>query len=295
MLRKKILSALAIGTLFAVSACGSAGDAEPVAHRTALAPEAAAKLPSTIKDSGVVRIGASYQTAPMTMLENDGQDKAGISHELAVLALEQLGLEGNFSTIPFPGQAAALEADKIDLVWETTSINPERLKAATFVKFAQLTYGVLVPKGNPENISDLKSFCGLRVGVPQGSIFQDYVEAASKDCQDSGAPAVDVLTYKGPPEGRLGVLSKNADAFLGGHANNLYYAENSDEGAAFSAIEVSDIEATPIGIQFKKGNTQLAQAMAEAVNAMIDDGSYKKVFEAYGLEAMQISSASIVE
>ncbi|WP_431710479.1 transporter substrate-binding domain-containing protein [Glutamicibacter uratoxydans] len=229
----------------------------------------------------------------MTMLEDDGQVKAGISHELAVLALEQLGLQGDFSILPFPGQAAALEADKVDVVWETTSINAERLEAATFVEFANLTYGVLVPKDNPKDIVDLDSFCGLGIGVPQGSIFQDYVEEASAECVDSGSTAINLLTYKSPAEGRLAVLSKNADAFLGGHANNLYYAENSDEGAAFSAVAIPDIEPTPIGIQFKKGNEELASAMAEAVNALIANGSYAKVFEEFGLSEMEISSASI--
>ncbi|MGO4384063.1 transporter substrate-binding domain-containing protein [Specibacter sp. RAF43] len=295
MSRKYLLSALAVATLVAVSACGSPAGSGTSDQPTALAPSAAALLPANIKSAGAVRIGASYQTAPMTMLLNDGQDKSGISHELATLAVEQLGLKGEFTTMPFPGQAAALEADKIDAVWETTSINAERLKSATFVEFAKLTYGVLVPRGNPANITDLKSFCGLRIGVPQGSIFQDYVESASSDCKAAGSAPVNVLTYKGPPEGRLAVLSKNADAFLGGYANNLYYAEHSDKGAVFSAVEVPDIKATPIGIQFKKGNTELAKAMAEAVNALIADGSYKKVFKKYGLEAMEINSASIVQ
>jgi polar amino acid transport system substrate-binding protein len=294
MSTKKLLSCLAIATALAVSGCGAAAQADPAQERTPLAPKAAELLPSEIKDAGTARIAASYQTAPMTMLENDGQEKAGVSHELATLAMEQLGLTGEFSVVPFPGQAAALEAKKIDLVWETTSINAERLKAATFVEFAQLTYGVLVPHGNPENITDLKAFCGLRIGVPQGSIFQDYVESASSDCKAAGKEAVNVLTYKSPTEGRLAVLSQNADAFLGGHANNLYYAEHSDEGSAFSAVGIPDIEPTPIGIQFKKDNEALAEAMVEAVNAMIANGSYAKVFEEYGLEDMKISSASIV-
>ncbi len=294
MSKKYLKTTLAAGLLLAMSAC-AAGQAAPSGERSPLAPEAAQLLPGDIDASGVVRIGASYQTAPMTLLENDGQDKAGISHELAQLAVEQLGLQGEYNIIPFPGQAAALEANKVDLVWETTSINAERLKSATFVEFAQLTYGVLVPHGNPKNISDLMSLCGLKIGVPQGSIFQEYVETASEDCKTGGKTAINVLTYKGPPEGRLAVLSENADAFLGGHANNVYYADHSDEGAAFSAVEIADIEPTPIGIQFKKGNTQLAEAVSAAVDALIQNGAYDKVFESYDLGVMKIDSASIVE
>lgn len=297
MALRKLPVALALVTvLLGSAACGTGDDGEtatPKKDTSVTSPAAIALLPQQIKDAGVLRIGASYQTAPMTMLTDDGQTKEGISHELALLAAERLGLKADFQAIPFPGQVAALEADKIDLVWETTSITPDRLKAAAFVEFANLAYGVLVPKGNPKKISDLASFCGLRIGVPQGSIFQEYVESASKDCEASGRPKVDVLTYKGPPEGRLAVRSENADAFLGGHANNLYYAKQSENGATFSAVEVPDIAKTPIGIQFAKNNTDLAKAVAEAVNSMIADGSYGNVFEEFDLAGMQIESAKL--
>ena len=289
---------LALITVLLGSACGGGGASEsstPKRDASATSPAAVALLPEEIKSAGVLRIGASYQTAPMTMLTDDGQTKKGISHELARLAAERLGLKADFQVIPFPGQVAALEADKIDLVWETTSITPDRLKAASFVEFADLAYGVLVPKGNPKKIGDLASFCGLRIGVPQGSIFQEYVETASKDCEAAGGPKVEVLTYKGPPEARLAVRSGNADAFLGGHANNLYYAKQSENGATFSAVEVPDIATTPIGIQFQKDNTDLAKAVAEAVNSMIADGSYGKVFEQFELAGMQIEAAKLAE
>ena len=278
------------------SACGiEDGSDKAVVDEAAIVPAAASLLPTKIQDAGVLRVGASYQTAPMTFLTNDGQDKDGISHELATLAIAKLGVRPEFQVIPFPGQVAALDADKVDLIWETTSITPERLEAGSFVEFAKLAYGVLVLKGNPAELSDLSSFCGRRIGVPQGSIFQEYVESASSECKSSAEPAISILTYKGPPEGRLAVRSGNADAFLGGHANNLYYAQESEEGEVFDAVEVTDIKPTPIGVQLRKEDTALAEAVAESINASIADGSYARVFQKYELAGMQMASAKIAE
>lgn len=252
-------------------------------------------LPASIAESGILRIGASYQSAPMTMLVNDGQEKAGISFELATQAAKQLGLTPEFSVIPFPGQVAALAADRIDLVWETTSVTPERLEAATFIRFAEISYGLLVQKGNPARITDFASMCGLKVAVPQGSIFPQYIELASEKCKASGSAEVEVLTYKGEDEARLAVRSGNADGLMSGHPNNIYYAQTAGDGSAFEAIELSEIESTPIGIQFKKDNLELANAMVVAVNAMIADGSYAAIFDSYNLPTMQVDAVSIME
>ena len=188
---------------------------------TGVVASAVELLPQSVKDSGILRIGGSYQSAPMTYLVNDGQDKAGISYELATEAAKRLGLTPEFSVIPFPGQVAALAADKIDLVWETTSINEERLLAATFIPFATIGYGVLVAKGNPAGVTDFESLCGLRIGVPQGSIFPQYIEDATEQCKAKGLPEVEMLTYRGSDEARLAIRSGNSDGYMSGHSNNV--------------------------------------------------------------------------
>lgn len=315
---------LLVGALGVVAACGSSS--EPNAEGTAPAvastapaasttatdgtnlpvpaenppvvtvdPELTSLLPTAVRESGELRVGASFVTAPMTFLAEDGTKMTGISYDLATLVAEKLGLTPKFEQIPFPGQVAALAADQVDLIWETTSISPERLEASTFVEFASLSYGVLVKKGNPAELSDLASFCGLRIAVPQGSIFQTYVEDASKSCKDSGESEISLLTYKGPPEGRLAVEAGNADGFLGGYPQNLYYAQTAGDGTMFDAIEVPDIEPTPVGVQFSKDNLELATAITGAINAAMADGTYYRVFAQYGLPGMALLTAQIAE
>jgi polar amino acid transport system substrate-binding protein len=288
---KRLGFALMVEAVLVLTFSGSSAAQEA----TSVVASAVELLPASVKESGILRIGGSYQSAPMTMLVNDGQDKAGISFELATEAAKRLGLTPEFSVIPFPGQVAALTADKIDLVWETTSITPERLEAATFIPFAEISYGLLVQKGNPAGITDFKSMCGRKIGVPQGSIFPQYIEVASDKCKENGLAQVEILTYRGEDEARLAVRSGNADGLMSGHPNNVYYAQTIGENSAFEAVELSEIESTPIGIQFKKDNIQLAKAMAEAVNAMIADGSYAQIFDKYTVPTMKVDSVSVME
>jgi polar amino acid transport system substrate-binding protein len=52
-------------------------------------------------------------------------------------------------------------------------------------------------------------------------------------------------------------------------------------------------DAAPYGYVIEKDQTEFAQAVADAVSALISDGTYKTVLEKWGVEAGAIDAAAV--
>lgn len=291
-------TAIGLAALLAAAACSAEDTASPQASPspTSTVDEVSRDLlPADLRESGVLRIAASFRTPPLTMLEDDGQVQTGLSYEMATLGAKKLGLEPSWSAITYPGQTPAIQAGKVDIVWETTSVNDERLEAATFVIFANGNQSVLVTAGNPQGIKSMSDMCGARIGVSKGSVFVSYVEEQSKKCVADGKPPVVQSIYDGAPSGRLALQSGNIDGYMSGQPDTTYFANTSDGGKVFTAVDLPEIPAIPLGIQIDKGNDVLAKALASLVDTMIKDGSYAALFKKWQMpDSMMVSSAKIV-
>jgi polar amino acid transport system substrate-binding protein len=52
-------------------------------------------------------------------------------------------------------------------------------------------------------------------------------------------------------------------------------------------------DSAPYGYVIKKDQTQFADAVAKALKALIDDGSYKKVLDKWGVQAGAIDNPTV--
>ncbi|WP_431710481.1 transporter substrate-binding domain-containing protein [Glutamicibacter uratoxydans] len=285
----------------AVAACGSAGEASaPSDEATKASVESVDEtsrelLPAEIRDSGELRIAASFRTPPLTMLTDDGETRDGLSYEMANLGAKRLGLEPVWSNIIYPGQSPAIAADKVDIVWETTSVDEERIKAATFVHFANANTSVLVQKGNPSGISSMQDMCGLSIGMSRGAVFVGMVKEQSEKCVADGLEPIEQLTYDGAPSGRTALQSENIDGYMSAQPDTTYFANTTGGGEVFSAVDLPEIPPVKLAIQLKKGDQVLAESLESLVNNMIEDGSYAEILKKWQMpEAMMIDKAEII-
>lgn len=294
------ITAIGAAAMFIISGCSATSANEPtsspdVTVTSGVDETSRALLPAEIREAGKLRIGASFRTPPLTMLTDDGQVRDGLSYEMASLGAERLGLSPAWSNIIYPGQTPAIKANKIDMVWETTSINEERIDAATFVVFANANTSVLVAKDNPKDIGSMSDMCGLSIGMSAGAVFVDLVAKQSERCVDEGKKPINQLTYDGAPNGRVALQSNSIDGYMSAQPDTTYFANTTDDGKTFSAVDLPEIPAVKLGIQVEKGNGVLAKAMESLVNNMIEDGSYGEIFKKWEMpDSMMVEAAEIV-
>ncbi len=251
---------------------------------------ATAALPAAADD---IKAGSITNSPPMISYASDGSTLQGAIVDLAAAMSQEMGRKIVFESIPFNGLLPAMEAKRIDIVFSLMNDTPEREKLIDFVDFFNLSTMLLIRKGNPQKVESLETMCGLTVSTVQGSTQIALVDHASAQCTASGKASIQNLQYAQPSDARLQVQSGRVAAFLGNSPVMVYLAKTAGEGKIFDVVQGHVYQPVPLGIGVAKTNPQLRDALQKTLNALIANGTYRKILEQHGVESGAVSSATI--
>ncbi|MGA7984355.1 MAG: ABC transporter substrate-binding protein [Burkholderiales bacterium] len=240
-----------------------------------------------------IKAGSITNSPPMISYASDGTTLQGAIVDLADAMSRQMGRKIAFESIPFKGLLPAMEAKRIDITFTLMNDTPEREKLIDFVDFFNLGTMLLVQKGNPHHIASLESACGMTVSTVQGSTQVTLVNETSEKCKAAGKPPIENLQYAQPADARLQVQSGHVAAFLGNSPVMVYLAKTAGGGTIFDVVQGHVYQPVPLGIGVAKSNPQLRDALQKALDALIADGSYRKILEKWGVEDGAVTSATI--
>ncbi|MEE1757267.1 ABC transporter substrate-binding protein [Streptomyces sp. SP18CS02] len=302
--RMAAVAAIAVAGSMLMTGCGDqteAGkkDAGSSAGASSSAP-LFAKLPEEIKKSGVIKVGTDAAYAPMESME--GNKVVGIDPEIGAALGEKLGVKFDFQNGKFDGLIGSLYSGRVHIVMSGMTDNKDRQqgldegkktgKGVDFVDYFQSGTAILVKKGNPEGIKTLDDLCGKKVAVQLGTTYADAAKAQSAKCKKDGKPELIIETPDTDAEAQVRVKAGGAVADLNDFPVAAHVAKTADGGTAFE-IAGAPVDAGPFGIAVDKGNTQLRDAIKEAVDAIIADGTYKKILDKWGASESAIDKAVI--
>lgn len=244
-------------------------------------------VPADFAD-GVIN-GVVGDNNPPIYMRGDDNSVVGLSSELALAAAEQLGLKVNLEVQPFDTVIPGLQAAKYDIGLYGTDVRPERLEILDMVSWHAGGYGLLAYGDDAKGIGDeFSDLCGLAFGGISGSAGIAHVQKASDDCVAAGDPAMDVREFKDQAAALLATQSGQLDAAIISVLTGAYTAQQEPSwtmvGPRFGVV--------PIAMAFTKGNG-LAEAFAEAINALIADGTYEAIFAKYGVEVAMVDEALV--
>ena len=240
-----------------------------------------------------IKAGSITNSPPMISYASDGTTLQGAIVDLAAAMSSQMGRKIAFEAMPFKGLLPAMEAKRIDIVFSLMNDTPEREKLIDFVDFFNLSTMLLIRKGNPEHVESLETACGKTVSTVQGSTQIALVDAASAKCAAAGKASIQNLQYSQPSDARLQVQSGHVAAFLGNAPVMVYLAKTAGEGKIFDVVQGHVYQPVPLGIGVAKTNTKLRDELQESLNALIADGTYRKILEKHGVESDAVTSATI--
>ncbi|MGZ6779724.1 MAG: ABC transporter substrate-binding protein [Mycobacterium sp.] len=265
---------------------GSSGSALPsVSADSALA----AKVPAAIKADGTISVGSDTTYAPSEFIAADGQTIVGFDVDLFGLVAEKLGLKAKFQTAPFDSIIAGVGSGKYEIGVSSFTINKAREANATMISYYNAGTQWATKKGNPNNI-DPASACGKNIAVQKATVQVDDITARSKKCTDAGKKAITIDQYEAQSDATAAIVSGKDDAGLA-DSPVMAYAVQQTKGQLQLLGDVYD--AAPYGYVVKKDQTEFAQAIADAVKALIADGSYEKVLAKWGVQAGAITNPTV--
>ncbi len=252
-------------------------------------PAVAAIVPEKVKTSGL-RVATDIPFPPWDMWTAVGSDKAtGFDFDIAQALAAKMGVSMDYVDVPWDSIIPSLQADKQDVIIAAMSVTPERIAMVNFISYAYDSTGILVVKGNPEGITTLEDLSGKTVAIEKGTVQDDLVKETNKQLAAAGSPEIKSLMFPAATDCYMALKSGKVQAVLFGNFNLGYTAKNTDDGNAFELIvdpaNPNGYDPGMVGIAVLKDDTALTDAVQKAMQAMIDDGTYQKICDIWGMPA----------
>jgi polar amino acid transport system substrate-binding protein len=286
--------AVAAVLAFSVAACGEKDTTQNSggSGATASGADTAARssLPANVKSAGVLKVATSLQWPPFGF-KGEGGKPDGLDLELIKAVAGKLGLETNITDIQFDSLVPSVSNGRFDVALNELADIPERRKVVQFVDYYKTGLAVLVPRDSTSDISPT-ALCGHTMSLTEGSSQAILGKQISKQCVADGKPPIDFKLFSDSASTILAVANKRVEGFMTDFAVGVYLTRNQNKtlkvlpGVVPNSSDVA-------GIVIDKDNDQLANAVQKALQSLIDDGSYQKIMDRWGVGERAVSKAEI--
>lgn len=269
-------AAVAVAAL-ALTACST--DAEPDAGD------------ETTATGGTLTIGNSAVYPPMSFLpegEDDPDARQGFDIDLATAIAEKLGMEPVFEQQSYEQYLPSLTTGRLDIVQSAMQDIESRRETVDFVDYMMTGPQLFTTTANTD-LTSIEELCGGSVVLDVGDVgYRDALAAASAEACAADAQ-ISVIDASSTADALLQLDQGRADATIRGAEAVRYLVEN-EEGYAIVGEPLSYL---PVGIAVAPDNTELRDRIADALQSLIDDGSYAEIAEKWGLTDLMIDEVMI--
>lgn len=283
---------VALVTAAALAACGG-DDTGPGAAPTTVDTAAPLyeQLPQEIKDKGSIQVGSDIAYAPMEYYAEDGTTVLGFDKELGDLLAAELGVPLVFNNSTFDGLITQLDSGRFDLAISSMSDTEERQEQVDFVDYYMSGSIMFVKAGNPNGFTTVQDLCGQSIALQRGTVQHEYVsDTLSPECEAAGKGPVEVLAFDRESEAMVQIEQGRAVAGIQEYPVAVYNTQQS--GGKFETVG-EQVIAGPLGIAVSKEDTQLRDAVQQALQRNIDDGDYQQLIEKYETPQSAVEEATI--
>ncbi|MDG4765464.1 ABC transporter substrate-binding protein [Solwaraspora sp. WMMD406] len=290
-IRRTVVGAIgAFAVLLAATGCGEQdsteqpGGAAPSASADA---DLAALVPDEIKADGKILVGTDASYAPAEFLDTDGATVIGFDVDLFNAVAGKLGLTTEYVPSQFDDIIPGVMSGKYEIGVSSFTINDERKAQVNMVSYFAAGTQWAAPAGAPVDPDDA---CGKRVAVQAGTVQVEDIEARSAACTAAGNPEITIEQFQGQDQATASVVSGKNDAMLA-DSPVCAYAVQQTNGELELAGDIYD--SAPYGYVVAQEQTAFADALAEALTAVIADGSYEQALSNWGVEAGGITDPAV--
>ena len=279
---------VAASSALALSGCTKNTESTSPASSSSAAPAAkvesiANTVPEAIKSSGKLIVSVNLPYAPNEYKDSSTGKIVGFDVDLMNAIAQTLGLtvdyreESDFSKI-----IPAIQAGTYNVGMSSFTDSKQREQQVDFVTY--FSAGSLWAQRAGGQI-DPNNACGKKVAV-ESTTVQDTEElpAKSKTCTDAGKPPIDVVKFDNQDQAANAVVVGQADAMSADSPVTLWAIKQTG-GKLVQAGEV--FNSSPYGWPVKKGSP-LAQSLLQALQHLIDNGTYKQIATSWGVQAGMI-------
>lgn len=287
-------SSAASGTAASAAASASASSTaiptQDVVSSIAEDPKLNAELPASVRSSGKLILGTTLNPGT-SGLPHGGQvngQNVGLDVDLRNAVAKVLGVNwdvqnGTFATI-IPGvQNGKYQVGQDN--FGATAAREKIVDFATYLNDGQSFLGSSTVSAS--SISKITDACGYTIATSPGSTFQTLLTSNASKCSAIGKKPWTVQYFSDSAPIFLGLANGKVDLYFG-PTLSLKYDATHIAGTKF----LGQISSTPVGFVTAKGSP-IAKALSAAVNELISNGDYAKIFAKWGISGDEITSSTL--
>lgn len=245
----------------------------------ALAQDCPADLP--LVEPGKLTMSINATIPPKQYIDANGQI-AGLHRDMGDEIAKRLCLEPVYRNVDFAVQIPGLDADRWDMINTGLYFTDERATFMQLVPYSVNALALIASAGNPEGFSGPKDLAGYPVGVEIAGFEEKKLREINEAQIADGLAPMDIRAFNTYGETFLALGGGQIAAVFAGDAIGSYYQERGQ----FSKAATGLFPGTPGAFAFDE--PELAQAVADALNAMKADGTYDKMMDDYGTTKIDV-------
>ena len=239
-----------------------------------------AELPASVQSSGQLSLGTTI-TPGISGLPHAGQvngQNVGLDVDLRNAVAKVLGITWNVQNGTFATIIPGVQNGRYQVGQDNFGATAAREKIVDFATYLNDGQGFLGASSvSATSISTITSACGYTIGTGSGTTFQTLLTDSASKCAAAGKKPWTVQYFSDTAPIFLGLANGKLDLYFG-PTLSLKYDATHIAGTKF----LGQISSTPVGFVTAK-NSPVAKALSAAVNELIANGDYAKIFAKWGV------------
>lgn len=252
------------------------------------APATAIELPPEIAKQGSIKVAVVPNYPPMEFREPATNTLTGFDVELGEALARKLGIKIVWQETSFDQMMPAIATGRVDAILSGMTDMASRQDTATFVDYLRNGPRFFAQQSRAAEFKDAAALCGKKVGASRRTSFPKLI-AAWSDAHCSADP-IQFIGTEGSGDARNQLKQGRIDAAVQG-GETLPYLMDLEPGAYVPVGDVFAVQFTGLALGVKE--KALQQAVVEALDGLIADGSYRTLLAKWKLTDYGVERATI--
>ncbi|MFC8069776.1 ABC transporter substrate-binding protein [Streptomyces sp. NPDC057293] len=254
----------------------------------------AAQVPRRIRERGTLEIvDSSGSAAPLTFFATDNKTVIGVEPDIASLVADVLGLELRTNAVSWENIFVGLDSAKYDAGFSNITVTEERKEKYDFATYREDNLGFEAQKDSGLKVTGPEDVAGRTVAVSSGTNQEKLLVEWSKENEKAGRKPVDIKYYQNDSDTYLALQSGRIDLYLGPNPTAAYHAATTGRTEVVGTYSGAGTTLQGLIAATTKKDSGLAKPLADALNHVIENGTYAKVLERWGLSDEAVTKSEI--
>lgn len=256
-------------------------------------PSAAALVPEAIKADGKLTVVTTGGAAPLSLFATDNKTLIGSEVDIAYAVGEALGLDVEVLPVAWADWPLGVESAKYEAVLSNVTVTEARKEKFDFATYRNDLLGFYAKSDSGiGEIKEAKDVAGKRIIVGSGTNQEAILVRWDEENKKNGVAPVQFQYYDDDSASSLALQSGRADLTFGPNAAAAYKAAQDGKTKQVGTLNGGWPLTAQIAFTTKKGNG-LAVAAQAALNHLIEDGTYAKILDRWGLSSETIQKSEL--